>query len=236
MHSKPKLSVVVPCYNEEKNISFILEAFEHAMRRDDIEVILVDNGSTDRSPAAIKALAPRYRFLRVVTVPVNQGYGFGVLEGLRAAQGDYFGWMHGDMQTSPADALRTLEIIEEQKNPTAVYVKGKRRGRSLFDLFFTVGMSIFETAYLGHFFWDINAQPNIFPRSFFESWENPPTDFALDLYALYMAKERGMRIIRFPVQFPKRVHGASSWNTGFPAKWKFIKRTVTFSAALKKRI
>jgi hypothetical protein len=94
-------------------------------------------------------------------------------------------------------------------------------------------MSIFETILLGTPLWDINAQPNIFHNTFFESWESPPKDFSLDLYALYMAKHANLNIVRFDVQFPKRIYGSSSWNSGLSAKWKFIKRTIDFSIKLK---
>lgn len=95
-------------------------------------------------------------------------------------------------------------------------------------------MGVFESAYLGKPLFDINAQPNIFPRDFYESWENPPLDFALDLYAFYMARVRGLRLIRFPVRFPPRVYGESHWNTGLKAKWELIKRIMSFSKSMKK--
>ena len=82
--------------------------------------------------------------------------------------------------------------------------------------------------------WDINAQPNIFPKSFYLRWKNPPYDFSLDLYAVFMARKNKIKVIRFDVLFPKRIHGMSSWNTGLKAKWKFIKRTIDFSIKLKK--
>ncbi|MEA2020027.1 MAG: glycosyltransferase, partial [Campylobacterota bacterium] len=44
-----KLSIVVPCYNEERNIPLILEKFQSVINRDDVEVLLVNNGSTDNS-------------------------------------------------------------------------------------------------------------------------------------------------------------------------------------------
>ena len=71
-------------------------------------------------------------------------------------------------------------------------------------------------------------------RSFL-NWENPPKDFALDLYTLYMAKKKKLEVIRFDVLFPERIHGVSTWNSGFASKWKFIKRTINFSKELKKR-
>ena len=86
------------------------------------------------------------------------------------------------------------------------------------------------------FLFDINAQPNIFSRELFDNWKNPPYDFALDLFALYEAKKCGYEIYRFPVIFPKRIYGFSSWNTGIKAKIKFIKRTIEYSFELKNKI
>ena len=167
-------------------------------------------------------------------IEVNQGYGYGIVQGLKACSGDFIGWTHADMQTDPADLIKALDIIEKNDNDEKVFVKGNRKGRPLFDRFFTSGMSIFETLYMGVKLYDVNAQPNVFSRRFFDTWINPPKDFALDLYALYMAQKAGLRIERFDVVFPKRIHGASHWNTGLASKWKFIKRTVGFSRKLNK--
>lgn len=229
-----KLSVVIPCYNEKENIPLILKRFGELIKRKDIEVILVDNGSTDGSSQVLQELLPEYPFARTTAVPVNQGYGYGILQGLKECRGEYVGWTHADMQTDPKDILKALHIIEKVKEP--VFVKGNRKGRPFFDVFFTAGMSLFETFYLHKNLYDINAQPNIFPRTFYEGWENPPYDFSLDLYALYMARVMRLKVIRFPVLFPERIYGESKWNTGLKAKWKFIKRTMEFSVKLKKRM
>jgi len=228
-----KLSIIVPCYNEEKNIPLILEKFNEVIKRDDIEVVLVDNGSTDNSEEVFNRLIPVFKFAKVVKVKLNQGYGFGIFSGLKKAKGEFIGYTHADMQTDPTDVLKALEVINKQVNPKQCYVKGDRKGRSFFDQFFTIGMSCFESIYLGVNLWDINAQPNIFHRSFFESLKNIPKDFSLDLYLLYMAKKRGLEVIRFDVIFPPRIHGESSWNNGLTSKWKFIKRTIDFSKKLK---
>lgn len=229
-----KLSIVVPCYDEAENIPLILKRFGEVIKRDDIEVILVDNGSRDDSPQVIRRLLPAYPFAKTVHIETNQGYGYGVIQGLKACSGEFIGWTHADMQTDPADLVRALDIIEANNCDETLFVKGNRKGRPLFDQFFTSGMSLFETIYMGARLYDINAQPNVFSRNFFDTWQNPPKDFALDLYALYMAQKSGLRIERFDVVFPKRLHGTSHWNTGLASKWKFIKRTVDFSRKLKK--
>ena len=228
-----KLSIVVPCYNEQDNIPLILERFKDVIKRDDIEVILVNNGSTDNSEKVFEELLPNYPFAKMVKIEVNQGYGYGILQGLNAAVGKYIGWTHADMQTDPNDVIKALDIIEKE-NKEKIYIKGNRKGRSLFDQFFTFGMGCFETLFMGEFLWDINAQPNIFSRELFDNWQNAPLDFALDLFAFYEARRRGYKIIRMPVMFPERIHGSSHWNTGLAGKWKFIKRTMEFSFKLKK--
>lgn len=230
-----KLSIIVPCYNEEKNISLILEKFNSVINNEKIEVILVNNGSTDNSEKILKELIPKYIFARTVKVDINQGYGYGILQGLKEAKGKFLGWTHADMQTDPKDVLKAYKILEENNWDENLYVKGNRKKRPFSDQFFTIGMSIFETIFMGKILYDVNAQPNIFSRSFFFSWKNPPKDFALDLYALYMAKKKKLKVVRFDVLFPERIHGVSTWNTGLASKWKFIKRTLAFSIELKKR-
>jgi polyisoprenyl-phosphate glycosyltransferase len=230
-----KLTIVIPCYNESKNIPLILDRFQKVINRDDIELLLINNGSKDDSQTVLDNLIPKYKFAKSILVEVNRGYGFGILQGLAAANSEFIGWTHADMQTDPYDLIRGLEILEKEES-NQCYVKGLRKGRPFFDQVFTTGMSFFETLYMGEVLWDINAQPNIFPRTFFESWKNPPYDFALDLYALYQARKQKLKIVRFPVIFPPRIHGQSSWNTGLQAKWKFIKRTFDFSIKLKKEL
>ena len=231
-----KLSIIIPCYNEEKNISLILERFNKIIARNDIEVLFVNNGSTDNSEKVFNKLISNYSFARVVNVDINLGYGLGITSGLKEAKGEFIGYTHADMQTDPADVLKALEIIEKQDFPERCYVKGDRKGRPFFDLVFTIGMSFFETIYLRTKLWDINAQPNIFHRNFFEGLSDIPNDFSLDLFFLYIAQKNGYQLVRFPVIFPPRIHGESKWNTGFSSKIKFIKRTFAFSFKLKKKL
>lgn len=229
-----RFSLVIPCYNEAANLPLLLCRCQKLASQPGIEIVLVDNGSTDESPAVLRALLPAYPGCRSVRVEQNQGYGFGILTGLRAASGDILGWTHADMQTDPHDALRGLDLFEKYGSNS--FVKGRRYGRPLGDVAFTIGMSFFETLLLGKPLWDINAQPTILSRKFFETWREPPFDFSLDLYTYYHARLAGLEVHRFPVLFGERAHGVSHWNVNWAAKRKFIRRTVEFSLQLRKRL
>ena len=229
-----RLSLVIPCYNEAANLPLLLERCKELAARPDVEIILVDNGSNDSSAAVLLDLLPKFPGCRSIRVEKNQGYGFGIVSGLKAAKGEILGWTHADMQTDPQDALLGLEFFEQHGSD--VFVKGRRYGRPFMDVVFTVGMSIFETVLLARPMWDINAQPTMFSRNFFESWTDPPDDFSLDLYAYYQAQRCGLEVYRFPVRSGERAHGVSHWNVNWTAKQKFIRRTVDFSLQMKKRI
>lgn len=221
-----RYSFVVPCYNEAGNLRPLLEGFaSHGGK--DLEVILVDNGSSDGTAAELERLLPLYPFASAVRVPVNKGYGFGILSGLAAASGEYVGWMHGDLQFDPGAAGAAAALAEEAGGGK-VFVKGLRRGRSLPDRFFTAAMALFETLLMGARLEDINGQPTLFHRSLLETWTAPPHDFSLDLYAYVSAVRAGFRIARFDVVNSERTRGVSSWKGGL---WSRLRLALRLAAA-----
>lgn len=229
-------SLVIPCYNEAANLPLLVARCRQSLADHPVEVVLVDNGSIDESPAVLARLLADSTKIRSVRVEKNQGYGFGILSGLAAARGDVLGWTHADMQTDPADFAKAAALFDAATDQRRLFVKGRRRGRPIGDEIFTSGMAVFETFLLGKPLIDINAQPTVFHRSFFESWAAPPHDFSLDLYAYFQAKALGLEVKRFDVVFGERAHGISHWNINWKAKRKFIRRTIDFSFELRRRM
>jgi len=234
-----KLSIVIPFFNEEKNVLGVIERLAEGIDKyrfsmGDIELVCVDNGSLDGTRKNIESAIEHFPFVKCVIVERNTGYGNGIARGLKAAQGEFVGWTHGDIQTDPIDVLRGYYLLQSQSDPERSFAKGNRYGRPLLDVFLTIGMGVFETVLFQTLFWDINAQPNVFERKFLNRLlKRPPLDFSFDLYAYYLAKQAGYSIVRFPVLFWERKFGSSKWNTGILARWKFIKRTILFSCKLR---
>ncbi len=223
------ISIVIPCYNESTNIPLLLERCAKSFIDKPVEVIIVDNGSIDDTPAILERLLPQYSFARSIRVEKNQGYGHGILSGLAVAKSSYIGWTHADLQTDPADVLKALKILHNTNE--LLFLKGSRYGRAPIDLLFTIGMSFFDSILLKSRLWDINAQPTIVPRSFFKDWENPPYDFSLDLFAYYMAKKKKLQVKRFSVFFGKRIAGDAHLKN-LKAKIKYTFQTIKYSIFL----
>lgn len=228
-------SLVIPCYNEAGALPELVARCAFLASQGGGEVILVDNGSLDDTQEILARLLPGTGDLvRSVHVVENRGYGFGIMSGLAAARAPMIGWTHADLQTDPLDVLRAMPAVDTVQGP--ILIKGRRYGRPFGDRFFTAGMSVFESLLFQRRLTDIYGQPTLFSRELLDSWGSAPHDFALDLFALQAAKKLKYGIVRFPVIFAPRKYGSSSWNFDFASKWKFIKRTVSYSFALRKKI
>jgi glycosyltransferase involved in cell wall biosynthesis len=232
-----KLSVVIPCYNEEKNIPHIIAKLG-LFREPGMEVILVDNGSTDNTAEVLNMLLqdPGNAFIKTVKVEKNIGYGYGIMCGVRAANGDVIAWTHADLQTEPSDVLKAYELFSNRPSPETTFLKGVRKNRNKTDELFTSGMATLSSMALGQKLHDINAQPKMFHRSFLKLIPNPPDDFSLDLYVLYIAKQHKLDIIELPVIFKKRMFGEAKGGGSWKTKWKLVKRTFSYILKLKNEI
>lgn len=233
---KPALSIVLPCYNEADNLPMIFQGLgELSLLQDYTEIILVNNGSIDHSSEIMQDLCTHYPCVRVVNIAVNRGYGYGIMEGVRSATGEYIAWTHADLQTDPKDVLDAFAKIKHQVHPEQILMKGLRRRRSFVDSFFTFGMSIISSVAMRGVYYDINAQPKLFHRNLVQHMEDPPDDFSLDLYLLHIAKKKRYRLMTHPVYFHDRVHGEAKGGGTMEGKWKLIKRTARYILALQSR-
>ena len=213
----PRLSVVVPCFNEAASLPALVDAFGQAGSGRDFELILVDNGSTDGTAEAIRDLPPFTRRLRLLK---NRGYGGGIWAGLSAAEGEYLAWTHADLQCDPADVFAAHDALLASGAPHRTIVKGLRRRRSLREEIVTRGMNALATAVLRRPFRDVNGQPKVFHRSLTVSLERPPSDISFDLFVLDRAMRLGWSIETVPVVVRPRAHGESSWAATWASQWR----------------
>ena len=233
------LSVIIPCFNESKSLPRLFQSCLDACKgRMDIQFIFVNNGSNDDTQIVLDQLlnVEVFKFGKSVHVPINKGYGFGILKGLEVAEGRILSWTHADLQTDPKDVVLAYELYKVELESNHCIVKGERKGRNLFDNIFTGGMSLISSLFLNQKLWDINAQPKIFHRDFMNHLKNAPYDFSLDLYVLFVANRIKISIKSFPVFFSNREFGEAKGGGTLKGKFKLIKRTIVYIIELRNDI
>lgn len=232
------LSLVIPCYNEEKNIDPLFEKLKKLSDLDNrIEIIIVDNGSTDKTNTNIlKNELYKKDKIKLLLVEKNVGYGNGIMTGVKAASGNFIAWCHADLQTEPIDVYNAYNKNLNHLEDGNCVVKGLRKNRNVFDSIFTFGMSIFASIMFKMKINDINAQPKLFPKYFLKYIKNAPNDFSLDLYFLVIAKINNYKIIDHDVIMKKRLHGEAKGGGNLKGKIKLIKRTLVYIFKLKNNL
>jgi glycosyltransferase involved in cell wall biosynthesis len=111
----PGLSVFLPSHNEEGNVERVVRSWMAELPKvaDKFEVIVVDDGSRDRTGEIAERLAKEDAHVKVVRHPVNRGYGGAVISGIRAATLPYVLLCDGDGQFDPADIERLTPFVPE---------------------------------------------------------------------------------------------------------------------------
>jgi glycosyltransferase involved in cell wall biosynthesis len=125
----PKISVVIPVYNEEANLQGLLDQVSAALHPTgwDFELILVDDGSRDGTVAALQRYSEHLPWLHCIFLIRNYGQSTALQAGFDHAEGDYIVTLDGDLQNDPADIPNLIEILES--SPDVDCVSGWRKSR-----------------------------------------------------------------------------------------------------------
>jgi glycosyltransferase involved in cell wall biosynthesis len=109
------LSVVIPVYNEAENIRPLVERLESALRtaRGQIEMLFVDDGSTDRTLDLLKEAQQKDARIRIAHFRHNLGQTAALAAGFRLARGTAVVTIDGDLQNDPEEILRLAEMLGE---------------------------------------------------------------------------------------------------------------------------
>lgn len=106
--ANPKVSIVIPIYNVERYLRQCLDSVVNQTLKD-IEIICVDDGSTDSSPDIIKEYVDKDPRVKVITKP-NSGYGNSMNRGFDMAEGEYIGIVESDDYADPDMFEKLYEV------------------------------------------------------------------------------------------------------------------------------
>ena len=115
-----QLSLIIPFYNEEENVSAVIAEARSAVP--EAEIIAVDDGSKDRTPV----LLDQEKDIRVIHFPKNLGQGPALYAGLLAATRPFAAMMDGDGQNNPNDLPALLQLLEKNQADFACGIRTPR--------------------------------------------------------------------------------------------------------------
>jgi len=239
----PILTLIVPIYNEERQLKEVIHRLMNTPCPIPREWIFVDDCSTDQSLSILEDLQSEYVF-RILKHSVNQGKGSAVRTGINAATGDFVLIQDADFEYDPQDIPALLEpLLRNQadvvygsrfkKNVTQVH----RTYHYLINLFLTFLSNLFSGLYLT----DMETCYKVFRTEILQSMNLRSERFGFEVeVTAYIAKTTA-RVFELPISYyPRtRLQGKKiNWKDGFAALFHIIRFNVFTSSevAFKKPI
>lgn len=223
---KEYISLVLLFYNEEENVVGVVNDLRSTLTAAgfDFNLILVENGSLDRTPDLIRGLVDEDSRLTKVTVKKNLGFGWGVINGLAAAQSSWVGYMGGDGQVDPEEVVKLLNL--RQSGCDLIKVRRILRQDGFVRAWISNVYVMMVCLLFGIPFYDVNATPRIFRKKWLEKFQLSSRDWFLDAELLIKSELLGLTVKEVPIIFQKREGGSS--NVNLSTIVEFLKNIAQF--------
>jgi glycosyltransferase involved in cell wall biosynthesis len=202
------LTVFFPCHNEQGNVERVTRQAVEIGRRitDDLEVLIVDDGSRDRTAEIAAALAEEISEVRVVSHEVNRGYGAALRSGYRAATKDWIFYTDGDGQFDLGDLPGVIEGLGDHDIFSGVR---SNRQDSLLRKINAHLWNLLIWAVIGLRLRDIDCAFKLLPANFIHSIEIESDGAMVDAEVLFLAAHTGLDIQQLSVRHLPRSAGES---------------------------
>ena len=216
-----KLSIIIPCYTEEKNVELIHNTIVKLFynKKIDFELIFINDGSKDNTILELKKLVEKNEaIIRVVNFSRNFGKEAAMYAGLKESTGDYVVIIDADMQQNPSLLLKMLGILEndDSYDCVAAYQEERKEGKILGGfkkLFYKLINKISEVEF-------VNG------ASDFRMFRRSMVDAILSMQEYYRFSKGifswvGFNTYYMPYQVSERANGSSKWSF-----WKLFKYAI----------
>jgi len=223
----PDLSLVFPLFNEEQNIVSLISSISDEFDKHNInyELVMVNNGSLDSTGKILRERSKSNPRLKIVTIEKNQGYGLGIIKGLRNASGKYLGFMCGDGQIAPADIVNVYFNLQNGDCDLSKVVRVQRQDGLIRYLNSLVYNLLFRRVF-GIPSADINGTPKIFKRALFEKLDLLSKDWFVDCELMIKTSLLSVKMKEIPVVFLPRKDGSSNVRIGHVVE--FIRNMIRY--------
>jgi len=234
--SKPDVSFIMPCYNEEDVISYTIPQLSSAFAKQGyhLELVAVDNGSSDRTGEIIKELAREIPSIVYHRVEQNQGYGYGVLRGIPLCTAPWVGIIPADGQVDAEDVVRLYQAVSATKGKILGKVRRRFRMDGLVRKMVSTSYNLFV-----RLLWpklaslDINGSPKLLSREIINAMDLKNKGWLLDPEIMIKAHYMGVRVLELNVF--ARMRGSGVSHVRAMTVWEFTKNLLIFRFSRKWR-
>ena len=150
-----KISIIIPCYNEEHTIQQVIRMVQNVLVKSEYEIILVDDASTDNSKKIINKISQKEDRVRVISHEVNFGKGAALRTGINVSTGDVIIIQDADLEYNPSEYGRLLNPIETGK-ADVVYGSRFRSGEEVRVLYYWHKVGNVFLTWLSNMFSNLN--------------------------------------------------------------------------------
>lgn len=202
-----KLSVVIPIYNEEGNITPLYEELLSVLRQitDDYEIIYINDGSTDKSMKELSSLDG------VTVIELNRNYGQATAldAGFKEATGDFIISLDGDGQNDPKDIKKMLLLLKEKDLDVVTGWRKNRKDKKNI-CFITITARILRKFFINSKFNDSGCTLRVYRR---EAVKSLDIGGEMHRYILALLRWKGFKIEEVAVNHRERTRGKSKYNS-----------------------
>ena len=209
MTPHPSLSIVIPCYNEEKNIEPLLEEILGALSSDPafLELLLVDDGSIDGTAALALQETRHDARIRVLRHERNRGLGASIRTGLQAASGELVLYTDADV---PFDFKLIPQLTALVGDNNVVIGCRSNRGEGPRRMILTKGYNFICRFLLGLRVTDVNFACKLIPRRALAAMRLESEGSFIDAEILLECRRQGFTLTEFPLTYYPRTRGQST--------------------------
>lgn len=232
-----RLSIIVPCYNEEGTVEEIIcRVLDASIQREvSREVIIVDDGSDDRSPEILKDLADRHDPVKAICRDENKGKGAALREGFKHAGGDVVLVQDADLEYDPDEYERLLRPILDGK-ADVVYGSRFRSGKEARVLYYWHRLGNIFLTQLSNMFTDLNLTDmetcyKVFRKRVLEKFQIEEDQFGFEpeITAKVASLHPDVRIYEVGISYHGRTYEEGKkidWRDGLRAIYAILKYNI----------
>jgi glycosyltransferase involved in cell wall biosynthesis len=211
----PSISIVIPAYNEERRLPATLASlleYVEARTWAPWEIVIVNDGSKDRTAAVAAQFAAAHAGIRVLENPGNRGKGYSVRHGMLEATGDWILFTDSDLSAPIGELDKLMDAARSQGASVAIGSRALNRGLievheslfretagRIFNLIMRVVTGLrFSDTQCGFKLFERGAAQKIFRRQRIERW-------GFDAELLFIARRLGYKTVEVPVRWSHSV-------------------------------